>query len=203
VWRGVYTFSRTLNTKITVELSEAGKAIEERLRKGGTPFVVTGLDVLMGFVQHQPERILHIVYTAEGTTDWVQSNLRGEKLIPLIDPSKAEIENVLASSDNEVVIIRQRYSPIAVYENRATKERAFVDLYYETTRELIPFPLQEVAYIFENMRATSLINSVQMIRYAHERKLDSEIRSIWEFPKGKAVTKRQVRSFLAALRAIQ
>ena len=107
----------------------------------------------------------------------------------------------MASTDQEVVIIRERQSAVGSQDGLATKERAFVDLYFESTRRLIPFPVQEVAYIFENMRSTSTLNESLLRRYAHERKIDGEIEAILEFPKRKRRAKR-ANLFLKSLGAI-
>jgi hypothetical protein len=86
----------------------------------------------------------------------------------------------------------------------ATIERAFVDLYIEATRELIPFSVQEVAYIFINMKSSITINTAQMLRYAHERSIRKEIQEILNFKRGAAVSpsEKPLQNFLRILEAL-
>lgn len=103
----------------------------------------------------------------------------------------------------ELVILREKASRLASKDSIATLERAFVDLYFETTRELIPFSVQELAHIFVNMRAALSINNAAMVRYAHERTISREIRDIVDFPKTRPLMQRNAASsvFLRTLEA--
>lgn len=200
--RGRYTVSP--QSRRNPPVPESSRKIVTLLQAEGIKFTLTGLDLLLDLVQHQPETLLHLIYTPRGAGEWIQSTLRSSGLMPLLEPGIHEIENSIASSDLEIVIIRERQSSVASQENVATKERAFVDLYFESTRRLIPFPVQEVAYIFENMRSTSNLNEPQLIRYSHERKIDGEIKVILEYPRRTLAGRNpRLSSFLKSLRAIR
>ena len=202
VSRGKYTISTQLPTQRKPLIEKSSAKLINLLQAEGIRFTLTGLDLLLDFVQHQPVAILHLIYAPKGSGDWVQSTLRGKEFLPLLEPRIRETENAMASTDQEVVIIRERQSAVGSQDGLATKERAFVDLYFESTRRLIPFPVQEVAYIFENMRSTSTLNESLLRRYAHERKIDGEIEAILEFPKRKRRAKR-ANLFLKSLGAIR
>ncbi len=200
--RGRYTISP--QPRRNPPVPESSRKIVALLQAEGIQFTLTGLDLLLDFVQHQPETLFHLIYTPRGAGEWAQSTLRSSTLMPLLEPGTHEIENSIASSEREIIIIRERQSPVASQENLATKERAFVDLYFESTRRLIPFPVQEVAYIFENMRSTSTLNQPQLIRYAHERKIDGEIEAILEYPRGRLARRNpRLSLFLKSLKAIR
>lgn len=202
VSRGRYTLSP--QPRRNPPVPESSRKIVGLLQAEGIQFTLTGLDLLLDFVQHLPETLLHLIYTPRGAGEWAQSTLRSSTLMPLLEPGIHEIENSIASSEREIIIIRERQSPVASQENLATKERAFVDLYFESTRGLLPFPVQEVAYIFENMRSTSTLNQPQLIRYAHERKIDGEVEAILEYPKGRLARRNPGLSlFLKSLGAIR
>jgi hypothetical protein len=157
----------------------------ERLRKEGVSFVLTGLDILLPFVQHQPGRILHLIYTGVGAGTWAQSMLRDSQFTPVLDPTRQEVEKILdiIPHGSELIILREKSSRLASSNSLATLERAFVDLYVEATREMIPFSVQEVAYIYLNMSAAVPLNTAQMVRYAHDRSIKDEIRQIVNFRK--------------------
>jgi hypothetical protein len=155
------------------------------MRNEGVSFVVTGMDILLPFVQHQPSRMLHLIYTAPGAGTWAQSLLKDSGFTPVLEPTRQEIEKILeiVPDTKELVILREKSSQLAANNSLATIERAFVDLYVEATRELIPFSVQEVAYIFLNMKSSVSLNTAQMLRYAHERSIRNEIQEILDFKK--------------------
>jgi hypothetical protein len=175
--RGVYSFDEKSRSFREPHLgSEITKAID-KLRGAGISFVLTGLDILLPFVQHQPTKIMHLIYTAAGAGTWAQSSLKKSDFTPVLEPTRQEIEKILeiVPENSELVILREKASRLALNNSVASPERAFVDLYVETTRNLIPFSVQEVAYIFINMKASLSLNNQQMVRYAHERSIKGEI----------------------------
>lgn len=181
--RGVYTLNRTKDVT-------RGSAVEPRIQDAlqnlideGVSCVLTGLDILLPYVQHQPARVLHLLYTATGAGSWAHSLLKSDRVTPILNPSRQEIDTVIDINDDrtEIIIIRERASMLASKNSLATVERAFVDLYFETSRETIPFPLQETAYILQNLTAVITINEKQMIRYANERSISDEIDQILRF----------------------
>lgn len=177
-----------------------------RLRREGVSFVLTGLDILLPFVQHQPTRILHLIYTGVGAGTWAQSVLKDSSFTPVLNPTRQEVEKVLdiIPQKSELVVLREKSSRLGVSDSLASIERAFVDLYVEATRELIPFSVQEVAYIYLNMQATLSLNTAQMLRYAHDRSIGQEIKQIIEF-QGEAKTgaaNKSSHNFLKILEAI-
>lgn len=178
--RGIYTFDEKSRSLRVPRLSaEITKAID-KLRAEGVSFVLTGLDILLPFVQHQPARMMHLIYTASGAGTWAQSLLRDSEFTPVLEPTRQEIEKILeiVPDRSELVVLREKSSRLASNNSLATVERAFVDLYVEATREFIPFSIQEVAYILVNIKASLPLNEPQMLRYAHERSIKNEIREI-------------------------
>ena len=178
--RGIYTFDEKSRSLRMPRLSAEMTAAIEKLRKEGVSFVMTGLDILLPFVQHQPRRIMHLIYTGVGAGTWAQSLLKESQFTPVLDPTREEIEKILDIIPNgsELIILRDKSSRLASNDSLATLERAFVDLYFEATREFIPFSVQEVALIFLNMSAVISLNTPQMMRYAHDRSITDEIRQI-------------------------
>jgi hypothetical protein len=187
-------------------LSDELTAAIERLKKEGVSFVLTGLDILLPFVQHQPGRILHLIYTGVGAGTWAQSLLRDSQFTPVLDPTRQEVEKILdiIPHGSELIILREKSSRLASSNSLATLERAFVDLYVEATREMIPFSVQEVAYIYLNMSAAVPLNMAQMVRYAHDRSIKDEIRQIVNFRKQglPLESDKSVTNFLKVLEAI-
>ena len=204
--RGVYSFDEKSQSFRAPRLgNEITKAID-RLRKEGVSFVLTGLDILLPFVQHQPTKIMHLIYAATGAGTWAQSLLKDSAFTPVLEPTRQEIEKILEiiPDSSEVVILREKSSRLALNNSMATLERAFVDLYVETTRDMIPFSVQEVAYILLNMRAALPLNASQMLRYAHERSIKHEIEEILNPEKQNisASSDKPLQNFLRILEAI-
>jgi hypothetical protein len=207
VARGIYTFDQKSRSLRTPSLSDELAREIDGLRKGGISFVLTGLDILLPFVQHQPTRILHMIYTGTGAGSWAESVLKRSSLTPVLDPTRQEIEKVLEiiPERSELVVLREKASRLGVSDSLASIERAFVDLYVEATRELIPFSVQEVAHIYLNMRSSLSLNTSQMLRYAHDRSIRQEMKQIIEFPGGakSGVSSKSARKFLKILEAIE
>lgn len=178
--RGIYSLEKDPIPSRQPRLSPEIENGIHALHNEGVTFVLTGLDILFPFVQHQPNRILHLLYTASGAGSWAQSLIKSDQLTPLLEPEIKEIETAidLIGDRSEIVIIRERNSLHASKNSLATLERAFIDLYLESSRNLIPFSVQEVAYIFLNMRSAVTLNTVQMLRYAKDRSIREEIDSI-------------------------
>ena len=204
--RGIYTFDERSRSFRVPRLSDELTSAIERLRKEGVSFVLTGLDILLPFVQHQPGRILHLIYTGVGAGTWAQSLLRDSQFTPVLDPTRQEVEKILdiVPNGSELIILREKASRLASSNSLATLERAFVDLYVEATREMIPFSVQEVAYIYLNMSAAVPLNMAQMVRYAHDRSIKDEIRQIVNFRKQglPLESDKSVTNFLKVLEAI-
>lgn len=183
--RGIYTFDEKSRSFRIPRLSDEITRVIDKLRSKGVSFVLTGLDILLPFVQHQPARMLHLIYTASGAGTWAQSLLRDSEFTPVLEPTRQEIEKILeiVPERSELVVLREKSSRLASNNSLATVERAFVDLYVEATREFIPFSVQEVAYIFVNAKASLPLNTPQMLRYAHERSIKDEIQEILHYNK--------------------
>jgi hypothetical protein len=177
------------------------------LRNQGITFVLTGLDILLPFVQHQPNRILHLIHSAKGAGSWVQSTLKELNFASVINPDRQEIEKILEIVDDktELFVIREFSSNLASNNSLASLERAFIDLYFETSRELFPFSLQEVAHIFVNVTAIIPLSRSKMLRYANERSIRDEIQNILDIIKEPRTLPTNERSiqFLQVMRAIR
>ncbi len=178
--RGIYTFDEKSLSFRVPHLSYEISKVFDKLRNEGVSFILTGMDILFPFVQHQPARVMHLIYTATGAGVWAQSLLKESDFIPILEPTRQEIEKILeiVPDPKELIILREKSTQLASNNSLATLERAFVDLYVEATRNLIPFPVQEVAYIFLNMKTSLSLNISQMLRYAHERSIRDEIQEI-------------------------
>lgn|GEM_PF-796447 len=204
--RGVYTFEEKNRSFRIPRLSNEMTKAMDKLKSEGVSFVLTGLDILLPFVQHQPARLIHLIYTATGAGTWAQSLLKDSEFTPVLEPTRQEIEKILEiiPERSELVILREKSSRLASSNSLATLERAFVDLYVETTRELIPFSVQEVAHIFLNMKASLSLNIAQVLRYAHERSIKNEIQEILHLQTRARQTSsnKYARNFLQILEAI-
>jgi hypothetical protein len=207
IGRGIYTLNEKNTSYRTPGLGkEIGTAID-MLRNQGITFVLTGLDILLPFVQHQPNRILHLIHSAKGAGSWVQSTLKELNFASVINPDRQEIEKILEIVDDktELFVIREFSSNLASNNSLASLERAFIDLYFETSRELFPFSLQEVAHIFVNVTAIIPLSRSKMLRYANERSIRDEIQNILDIIKEPRTLPTNERSiqFLQVMRAIR
>ena len=75
----------------------------------------------------------------------------------------------------KVLIVKERNYFKYLKKGLASPESAFVDLFFEITREEIPYFETDLKEILKVLIHNNLINFSMLINYAHDRKIDDEI----------------------------
>ncbi|MDW7659087.1 MAG: DUF6577 family protein [Bacillota bacterium] len=161
--------------------SEASERIQNILLESGYPYYISGIDVLLRFMQHIPDQYPIIVYVDHSATNDVAELLLMSGMTVIAGKeylvSQSFIERNLIT--NLVLLYPSRNFSYAI-DGFATNEKAFVDLYFEVTRRAYPLPLQELARIFQNMMDQGAIQRGKLLRAAHERSIRSEMVLIFD-----------------------
>jgi uncharacterized protein DUF6577/putative AbiEi antitoxin of type IV toxin-antitoxin system len=160
-------------------ISELAKKALAILSAQGIRFYVTGLDVLTEYFDQVPASYPPLFYIEKGSSDWAARAL--EKLgAPLVLNPKAGEVSIARSvrPDDRLIILRETAEFGFVSELFAEEEKAFVDVYYETTRGYYDFSVGDLAHILVTYFYRGKLNPVRMIGAARRRRIEGEIRHL-------------------------
>jgi len=189
--RGTYRIRKTaelkeslvMSDKLTVELipGPLTKA-RELLRNKGIGFMITGGSSLLRFFHHLPKRLVHLVYVVKGAGEPTVALLREAGLRALLDPSRSEINIALENfSERDIFIVREFSELLGNVDGNAVMERALVDLYFESTRERIPYPEEEVGRILYRVLTTEPVSISRLFFFAGRRGIRGEMEAIVKY----------------------
>jgi hypothetical protein len=173
------TFSDRLAVKLVPGSPTYAK---ELLNSKGIEFMITGEAVFYRYIHNLPKRLLELVYVVKGSGEYAVFTLREAGLRALLDPTRSEIGMALESfTERDLFVIREFSELTGNFNGFASLERALVDLYFETTRDRIPFPKEEVARIFLSLLEKEPISYSRLLTFAARRGVGNEIREILNF----------------------
>ena len=180
IGRNFFTFGKHGEWAV-VTLSEMIRGIKEILTESGISFQITGPDIVQGYVNLIPKRLIHLIYVAKGSGEWAKMEIESKKTIfCLLNPSKKEVKALFSKFEDDLVVIREVGDTSLGYskEGVAQVEKALVDLYFETTRKKIPFDVSELANILSNILTKTRIDVIRILRMARRRNIEGEFGSI-------------------------
>lgn len=172
-------FSDRLAVKLVPGASTEAK---ELLHNKGIEFMITGEAVLYRYIHNLPKRLIELVYVNRGSGEYAVSTLRKAGLRALLNPTRNEISVALEIfSEKDLFVIREFSELLGNVNGFASLERALVDLYFETTRDRIPFLKEETARIFLNVFDKEPISYSRLTEFGTRRGIGDEIREILNF----------------------
>jgi len=172
--RGVYKLSSPKRLRPSKEINEIRNHLLKRITRR---FRFTGLSILEMFVHHVPFVLFYHLYVEPGSAEDFKKELEDtSKMVVLVDPKSEHLRNLLAHVNaKKIIIIRELSYFYAADNGLSSPEEAFIDLYFEVTRERIPFMEMDLAEIFKSLAAINILNYSKLLWYAKERKLKDEI----------------------------
>ena len=172
---GIYSL-QTSSIQPIVKLSPEIEDIQRILLDKGINFLITGLDILLEYVNLIPKRISHLIYVARGSGEYVKDTLEKKNKMCILNPKRKEVRNLFSHYGDDIIIIREVGETSIEYhkEGIAGIEKAIVDLYFETTRKRIPFEISELANILQNVLQKTKIDYTRLLRAASRRNMQSE-----------------------------
>lgn len=182
--RGFYEFVSNFERLPLIGKPSSGSPMDakELLHSKGIEFMITGEAVFYRYIHNLPKRLIELVYVVKGSGEYAVSTLREAGLRALLNPTRNEISVALESfSERDLFVIREFSKLTGNVNGFASLERALVDLYFETTRNRIPAPKEEVARIFLNVLEKEPISYSRLITFAARRGIGNEIREILNF----------------------
>lgn len=178
---GVYTFNEWKG-KNKVVLLAAAQDVAVLLDEAGFHYYISGVDVLLKYMQHVPEQYPLILFVEKAAGEEV-GNVLNEAGFQVIEPVKLKEQypdSVLSGSRKTQIVLYGTDNFDYCEDNIATTEKAFVDLYFAVTRNGYPLALQELVRIYQNLVRLGNIDRKKMIKAAEKRSIQYDIRFIAE-----------------------
>jgi len=177
---GVYKFNEN-KIYSSILLSTTAKKIMNILDETGFDYYISGIDILANFLHHIPERYPLLIFAQKEAVDEITEILRENKYL-VFSTSEAlwnyELNNILDNRDT--VILNQTESFANAKKNLASIEKAFLDLYFEVTRNQYPLALQELVRIYQNIVRNGAIDQKKLVKISYVRNMQYDIRFIVE-----------------------
>ena len=199
-----------LSDKVIVTLipgsSEEAKRV---LRSKGIEFMITGPALFYRYIHNLPRRLVELIYVIRGAGELAVLSLREAGMRALLNPTRNAVTLALENfAERDIFVVREFSELLGNIDGTASLERALVDLYFETTRNRIPFPEEEAARIFLRVSRNEPISHSRLLMFANRRGIEKEIDVLLDFvqpmtssrPK---VMNKHVKDFLKTMEAVE
>lgn len=180
VGKGKYTLNQNMNEDKPLTSLMANK-INNILQETGFQYYISGIDILLKHMQHVPDSYPIMLFADKYSRDEIEDVLIKNN-IHVISSNEFKTSNTIVKLNmlNDIVILYETSKFEYASEGFASNEKAFVDLYYEVTRQEFPLPLQELARIYSHMDMRGVIDKKKLIKVAYDRNAHYDIRFIVE-----------------------
>lgn len=176
VGKGKYTLNLNKSDDKPI-MSSAARKILDILAETGFDYYVSGIDVLAKYLHHIPENYPIMLFVNKFSIDEVIDMLAIHKITAVV--AKTILNNELLiklNVINDIVVVYATESFVYAKNHIAEMEKAFIDLYFEISRNKFPFAIQELARVYDNMLRKGAIDNSKLIKTAYVRSIQSEIR---------------------------
>lgn len=173
----------TISDHLTVRLIPGSPMTAKRaLEDKGIEFMITGMPVFFSHIHDLPRRLIILIYVIKGAGENAVFALRESGWKALLEPSHNDINVILeTTTDRDIFVVREFSELTGNYNGFASVERALIDLYFETTRDKIPFSKEELARILLNVFREEPISYSRLKEFANRRGVGCEIKEIIDF----------------------
>lgn len=185
VGKGLYSFHEK-DVTIQPIPSELAKRAWDILSQSGFQFFISGLDILSIFMDHKPEKYPVIVFTYKYSLNEVFDMLSRNDINVVLGSQYKLLHNKQFSTTGGILSLYPTTEFDYSKSGYASVEKAFVDTYFEVTRNSYPLSIQELTKIYVNMKRRMSLDTKRLIKIATRRNIHYDIRYIVE---SKHVTK--------------
>lgn len=165
----------------TFILSDAAKQIQKTLQETGFDFYISGIDILSKYLHHIPEKYPIIVYVSKPAIEEIKLALDPAKYFinqSFSSINRLELDNFVNGREHVLLIPTETFS--FSHNNLATPEKAFLDLYYEITRDEYPLSLQELVRMYQNLVRNGALDLKNLVKISYIRNMQHDLRYIVE-----------------------
>ena len=146
-------------------------------------FQFTGLSTLYAYLQNAYGKIVYHLHTVKGAGEQLQEVISkskyGKNFIILLNPNKQDLQNAMDFSEKNKFIVIREYAEKPTTQ-WASAEKAWLDLYSESNKNLLSIPRDEIFIILDNLLESNLINIQKLKSLAKHRHQLDEILEILE-----------------------
>jgi len=180
IQKGTYSFSSAKPKHMPMP-SEASERIQYMLQESGFQYYISGIDVLLRFMQHIPDQYPVVVFVEHAAMEEITERLSRSGMTVISGNEYLASQSFIERNDliNLVLLYPTQNFTYAI-DGYAINEKAFVDLYFEITRKSYSLSLQELSRIFLNMMEQGAIQRGKLLQAAHERSIRSEMVLIYD-----------------------
>lgn len=173
--RGIYKLA---SPKEIIPAKDIEKIRKHFLKTMTRKFSFTGLSILEPFIHHIPFVFIYHLFVERGSAeDFMDEIKKVSKATVLIEPSKDDVVLLLNNADiKKIIVIRENNYFYSSKHGLSSKEAAFVDLYFETTRKKMPFMRTDLEEIFKSLAINNMISYSRLLKYSKERGIKKEIK---------------------------
>lgn len=180
IQKGTYSF-QTAKPKHMPMPSETSERIQIKLQESGYQYYISGIDVLLRFMQHIPDQYPVVVFAEHLAIDEITELLSRSGMTVISGKEYLASQSFIERNEmTNLVLLYPTQNFSFSIDGYATNEKAFVDLYFEITRKSYSLPLQELARMFTNMMEQGAIQRGKLLQAAHERSIRSEMVLIYD-----------------------
>jgi hypothetical protein len=162
---------------VSPSLPSTMERAREPLLNAGVEFMITGPSVLVGYMHLLPRRMIHLIYTLKGSGEHIAEVL-GAEFEVLVNPTEEEVNVALNIAEKDLVVVREFSNLSGGRNGVASVERALVDLYFESSRRRIPFPVDEAGRVILSALRNAKIDFAKLNKSASRRGVDEELRAV-------------------------
>jgi hypothetical protein len=199
-----------LSDKVIVTLVPgSSEEAKKTLRGKGVEFMITGPALFYRYIHNLPKRLIELVYVIRGAGELAVLSLREAGMRALLNPTRKDITLALENfPERDIFVVREFSELLGNVDGTASLERALVDLYFETTRNRIPFPEEEAARIFLKASRNEPISHSRLLMFANRRGIGREIEVLLDFVQPMAsssakVKNKHAKDFLKIMEAVE
>jgi hypothetical protein len=161
----------TLSDKVIVTLIPGSSEEAKKILHGkGVEFMITGPALFYRYIHNLPKRLVELIYVIRGSGELAVLSLREAGMRALLNPTRNDITLALENfPERDIFVVREFSELLGNIKGTASLERALVDLYFETTRNRMPFPEEEAARIFLKVSRNEPISHSRLLMFANRR----------------------------------
>ena len=180
IQKGTYSFFSAKPNHMPMP-SETSVHIQNKLQESGYLYYISGIDVLLRFMQHIPDQYPVIVFVEYSAMNDISELLSRDGMNVVSGKEYITSQSFIERNkiDNLVLLYPTQNFSYAI-DGYATNEKAFVDLFFEITRKSYALSLQELSRIFLNMMEQGALQRGKLLQAAHERSIRSEMVLIYD-----------------------
>ena len=139
-------------------------------------FQLTGISTLAPFLQNAYGRVVYSIHTTSGAGQSLLETIsdHSKEFTVLLNPKAREFEVLFEATASSRFIAIREYEEESIH-TWARPEKAWLDLYFEVTRNLLPLYHDELILILDELLSEGLATPARLRSLAKRRKIQDEV----------------------------